>query len=81
MIMPGRGGSGSRNRNAAFALLLHPVHDGRAVVDFAYLVRNAGVEEDALGGRRLSGINVSTDANVPIPLDGGRSRHFFESCA
>src|SRR4029453_6707089 len=43
------------DRDAALLLLLHPVHDGRAFVDFADLVRNSSVEEDPLSGGRLPG--------------------------
>jgi len=49
--------------------LLHVVHDGRAVVHLADLVRDAGVEQDALGGRGLAGVNVRRDADVPVALD------------
>ena len=45
-------------------LLLHPVHRGAAVVDLADLVVDAGVVEDALGRRRLAGIDVGHDADV-----------------
>jgi hypothetical protein len=45
-------------------LLLHPVHDGSALVDLPHLVGAAGVVEDALCGRRLTGINVGHDADV-----------------
>jgi hypothetical protein len=38
-------------------------------------VRDAGIEKDAFGGRGLAGINVGTDADVPVPLDGGGSGH------
>jgi hypothetical protein len=44
-------------------------------VHLAHLVRDAGVEKDAFGGRGLSGINVGTDADVAIPLDGSGSGH------
>jgi hypothetical protein len=44
-------------------------------VNFADLVRNAGVEKDALGGRGFTCINVRTDADVAIPVDWGRSCH------
>jgi hypothetical protein len=46
-------------------------------VDFADLVRHARVEKDALGGRGLTGINVRTDADIPIALDGCVSCHVF----
>ncbi len=75
--LPEAGRRGRRDRYAALALLLHPVHDGRAVVDLADLVRHAGVEKDALGGRGLTGINVGTDADIPIALDGCVSCHVF----
>jgi len=54
----GRGGNG----DAALLFLLHPVHDGRAFVDFADFVRHTGVEQDAFGGRGLARINVRHDA-------------------
>ena len=63
----GRGGRG--NRDTALLLLLHPVHRGRAVVDFTDLVVLAGVIEDALGRSRLPSINVGHDADVAIPTE------------
>ncbi len=55
----------------ALLLLFHVVHDGRAVMDLADLVRDARVEKDAFGRRRLPGVDVRRDADVPITLDGG----------
>ena len=52
------------DRDAALLLLLHPVHDGVAVVDLADLVGEAGVEEDALGRRGLARVDVRHDADV-----------------
>jgi hypothetical protein len=64
------GGGGSRsNRDAALLLLLHPVHGGSAVMHFADLVALAGVEQDALGRRRLASINVSHDAEVTVVFE------------
>ena len=57
-----------RNRNAALLLLLHPVHGGGAVMDFADLVGLAGVEEDTLRRRRLAGIDMRHDADIAIAL-------------
>ena len=57
-----RGGGG--DGDAPLLLLLHPVHDGGALVDLADLVRDAGVEQDALGRRRLTGVDVRHDADV-----------------
>ena len=65
------------DRNAALLLLLHPVHHRGAVVHFAHLVRDAGIEQDAFGGRGLTGINVGTDADVAIPLDWSFTWHFL----
>ena len=56
----GRGG----NRDAALLLLHHPVHRGAAIMHFADLVVLTGIEEDTLGGRRLTGVNVGHNANV-----------------
>ncbi len=64
VALPLTGGGGRRDRDAALALLGHPVHLGRALVDLADLVRLAGVVEDALGRRRLTGIDVGHDADV-----------------
>nr|AHE14890.1 hypothetical protein asmbl_2 [uncultured bacterium] len=65
VTVPGALGRGGGDGDAALLLLLHPVHRGRAVVDFTDLVVDAGVEEDALGGRRLAGVDVRHDPDVP----------------
>ena len=57
-----RGGRG--DRDTALLFLLHPVHDGRALVDLPQLVGAPGVEEDALGRRRLAGVDVSHNPDV-----------------
>src|SRR5262249_49428111 len=58
-----RGGGGS-DRDAALLLLNHPVHRGGAFVDFAQFVVPTRVIEDPLGGRRLTGVDVSHDPDV-----------------
>ena len=73
----GRGGRG--DRDAALALLLHPVHDGRAVVHLAQLVGDAGVEEDPLRRRGLAGVDVRRDPDVPVAFDGGLASHDLDS--
>ena len=55
---PEGGGGGGRDGDAAFLLLFHPVHHD--------LVGDAGIEEDALGGRRLARVDVGADADVPV---------------
>ena len=72
---PKTGGGGGRDGDAAFLLLLHPVHDRGAVVDFADLVREAGVEEDALGGGGLAGVHMGDDADVAVAGDGCAAGH------
>ena len=58
-----RRGCGS-DRDAALLLLLHPVHRGCAFVDLTDLVVDAGVEEDALGGRGLARVDMRHDPDV-----------------
>src|SRR4029077_13713619 len=41
----------------------------------AHLVRDAGIEKDALGGRGLAGIDVRADADVAVTVDGGLAGH------
>src|SRR5581483_833404 len=59
-----------RDGDAALLLLLHPVHHGGAVMDFAHLMRDAGIEKNALRGRGLAGIDVGHDADIAVALDG-----------
>ena len=69
-----------RDRNTTFLFLLHPVHGGVAIVDFADLVGLTGVIQNALGGRRLTGIDVRHDADIAISLERGyAARHEFGS--
>jgi hypothetical protein len=46
-------------------------------VDFAELVRAARVIKDALGRRRLTGIDMCGDADIPHPFERNRSWHNF----
>ena len=64
VVLPPAGRRGGRDRDAALLLLLHPVHDGGALVDLADLVGDAGVEEDPLGRGGLAGVDVRHDADV-----------------
>ena len=54
-------------RGTTLALLDHPVHLRRALVDLADLVRLAGVVQDALGRGRLARVDVGHDPDVPGP--------------
>jgi hypothetical protein len=64
VVVPEGRRRGRRDRDAALLLLLHPVHRGCTVVNLTDLVRDACVEQDPLGRRRLAGIDVSHDADV-----------------
>src|SRR5262249_38709419 len=64
VIPPETGRGRRRDGDAALLLLLHPVHDRRALMDLTNLVGDARIEEDALGRRRLAGIDVRHDADV-----------------
>jgi len=64
-VAPEAGGGGGRDGDAAFLLLLHPVHDGGAFVHFADFVRNPGVVQDPFRRGRLPGIDVRHDADIP----------------
>jgi hypothetical protein len=76
VLAPGEGGRGrGGDRDATLTLLLHPVHDGGALVDLADLVGDAGVEEDPLGGRGLAGVDVRHDADVAVALEGVGTGH------
>src|SRR3546814_7060119 len=52
--LPQTGGRRGRDRDAAFLFLLHPVHRRGAVMDFADLVRLAGVIEEDRKSTRLN---------------------------
>jgi len=58
MVVPEAGRGRGRDRDPALLLLLHPVHGRGALVDLADLVGFAGIIKDALGRRRLAGIDV-----------------------
>ncbi len=75
LVVPEGGGRGGGDRDAALLLLLHPVHRRGAVVDFADLMGLAGIVKDALGRRRLSGVDVSHDAEISVVFDSVAARH------
>ena len=64
VVIPEAGHGSGGNGDAAFLLLLHPVSGGSTVVGLAHLTVDTGVEENTLGGRRLTSIDVGHDADV-----------------
>ena len=80
VALPLAGGRGGGDRDPALLLLLHPVHDGSALVDLAHLVGAAGVVEDALGRRRLAGVDVRHDPDVAGLLEWEGAWHLCVKC-
>ena len=66
LVFPEARRRGGGDRDATLLLLLHPVHGSSAVVHFADLMAHARIEQDALGRRRLTGIDVSHDADIAV---------------
>ena len=75
VALPLGGGGRGRDRDAALLLLLHPVHRGGALVNLTHLVGASGVIEDALRRRRLTGVDVRHDPDVPGLLEVGCAWH------
>ena len=68
-----------RDRNPALALLIHPVHHGRAFVHLADLVGHARIEKDALGDGRLARIDMRHDPDVAGLIELYLPWHFLIS--
>jgi hypothetical protein len=75
--LPMRRRRGRRNRDAAFLLLLHPVHGRSAFMHLADAMNAARVVQDAFGRRRLAGIDVSHDADIAELLKRCGPGHFY----
>ncbi len=75
VIVPETGGRGRGDRNAALLLLCHPIHRRGAFVHLAHLIGPAGIIQDALSGRRFTGIDMGHDADVSVPLERCRACH------
>ena len=71
VVFPEAGGRGRRDRDAAFLFLLHEIHGGGAVMDFADLMALAGVIKNALSRRRLAGVDMRGNADVAIHVERG----------
>ena len=63
------------DRDAAFLLLFHVIHDRGAIMDFADLVRNARVKQNTLGRGGLTRVDMSGDTDVAVALDWRNACH------
>jgi hypothetical protein len=69
VITPFAGSGSGSDGDAPLTLLLHPIHGGIAIMDFAHPVQSARVIEDPLGRRRLARVDVGGDTDIPRILD------------
>ena len=69
VVFPEAGRGGGRDGDAALLFLLHEIHGGGAVMDFADLVALAGIIKNALSRRRLAGIDMRGNADVAIHVE------------
>src|SRR5260370_1016336 len=84
--VPGRRRRRACNRDPALALLLHPVHAGRAFIHRTHLVAHTLVEEHPLRRPRLTGVDVRHDPDVAGIFEFECSAHsswnsFLFSCS
>src|SRR3546814_8108645 len=63
------------NGDPTLLFLLHPVHGGGAVVDFADFMTDTGVEQDTFGRGGFPCIDMRGDSNIAIALDWGFAGH------
>ena len=64
MLFPAAGGGGGGNGNAPLLLLLHPVHQRRAVMNLPDFMGQAGAVKDPLGDGGLAGVNMGGNADI-----------------
>ena len=73
VVLPGTVGSGRLDGDALLALEVHGVHlgaDAVAATHLVDLVDAAGVVQDPLRQRRLPGVDVRGDTDIPHPIHG-----------
>ena len=75
VVTPEAGGRSRGDGDSPLLLLLHPIHDRGAIVHFAHAVGDAGVIEDALGGRGLARIDMRHDPDVSGFIDCDLPNH------
>ena len=68
MVPPETGRCRGRDRYTALPLLLHPVHRRSAIINFAYPVVGASIEEDPFRCSRLPCIDVRHDPHISYSI-------------
>jgi hypothetical protein len=67
---------GSRNYgDTSLTFLLHPIGDRGAIIYRAKAMCPTCVKQNTLGGCRLTGINMSYDADIPMVFEGILASH------
>jgi hypothetical protein len=79
VVVPEAGRCSRCDRDATLLLLLHPIHGGGAIMNFADFIRLAGVEKDALGGRSFTGVDMRHDTDVAIHIEWMAACHMLYS--
>ena len=74
-MAPIAGGSSGSDGDTTLLLLFHPVHRSSAVMNLTDLMVDTGVVQDALGRRRLAGIDMRHDTDVSGSFQWVFSRH------
>ena len=64
MVIPVTGRCCGSNGDTPLLFLIHPIHCGRAIVNFPNAMDLLRIEEHSLGDRGLSGIYVGNYANI-----------------
>ena len=63
------------NGDAAFLLLLHPIHGRSTVVNLSNFMGDAGVKKNAFGSGGLTGIDVGANSDIAIAVNRGFASH------
>src|SRR5665647_1412625 len=72
---PKTGGRSRSNGNAALLLLLHPIHDGSAIMHLTNLVAYTGIKKNAFSRHRFTGVNMRTNTDVTIAFNRSFTSH------
>src|SRR6202789_1205710 len=75
--LPETGGGCGSDGDAALLLLFHVVHDRRAVMDLADLVRHAGVKQNTLRRGGFPRVDMSGNTDFPVSLYRRPSWHVY----